>query len=177
VAKKTAAKKSLPKRKPGYGRPPKKTTKAQMVSRRHYVARLLLVGFSRDDVLEKLRDREPDLTDQQLAYAYDSVMTVWEGMAEETARTARVQAQHRLRNDLATLRDPILEGRKDAAKQIDWAAVGRHERLLSQIEGTMRPIVVVAAPNAQRQALHALIDDLGDEQLDQIVEEELGPTG
>jgi hypothetical protein len=167
----------------------------EMAQRRRDVARLMLAGLTMGQIAEQL-----GLPVTRVQKVYGEVNEAWAREAEEDAKNARPQVIQRLRRDLAVLRNPLPlrdsrsgevveepvkgpDGRplrrggkavtRPVLAEVDWKAVAGHERLLADVEGTLRPTVIQVDVDATlRRSLVAVVASLDSQTIDQLVAEQ-----
>jgi hypothetical protein len=166
-----------------------------MVVRRLDVERLMLAGLPVGQIAAQL-----GIDRHQVAHVYREVAEDWRREQEDDQGVARALAVQRLTRDLAQMRNPlplrdrrtgevVEETVRDAAgiavkrggrvvkrtvlAEVDWKAVDQHERLLAQIQGTLRPVEVRVDVDATvRASLAAVVASLKPEELDELVAEQ-----
>ncbi len=159
-----------------------------------FIQRLMLLGLPLGQVVEQAvvslgLDRKASRA------IYERVRDSIVRNLDQELSSARALTRERLMRDLANMRNPpplraphngevLTEAILDAAGQptkqrrpiaaaVDYHHVVAHERLLANIEGTLRPTeVVVDVVASQRRSLAALVSSLSEEELDQLEDEQ-----
>ena len=131
---------------------------------------------------------------------HDAILLEWQDNVRLTPAENRAMAINRIRYDLAYLRtprpvrnphsgevitervldqfgQPIVQNGKDVRRPIvgepDYTKIERHERLLAQIEGTLKPIEVqVDQQLGMREAFKAVIESYSPAEFEQKVREQ-----
>lgn len=176
-------------------RPYVPSTPEEMLARRLDVERLMLAGLTVGQISTQL-----GLTPKRVEYVYREISEAWLRESETDQRFARAQVAQRLRRDLAQMRNPlplrdrrtgevvteaVLDGggqpvkrsgkpiRRTVLADVDWKAVDQHERLLAQVEGTLRPIEVkVDVDTTLRRSLTAVVASLDEARIGELLAEQ-----
>lgn len=114
--------------------PPGETPEAVMYGRRMVVLALMVQGEPVFNIVAVCR-QQYRMSETQTRYIVADIRQRWRADMDEMVVSARAEAVMRLRRDLSTMRTM-------ATKDRDWAAIQRHEALLSKIEGTQAPVKV-----------------------------------
>lgn len=163
--------------------------------RRRFIVSLISSGLDRVEGVQTAAEKG-QMSKTYARVLWDRVRNEWRKSGEETEGTARVEAIHRIRRDLAELRNPkqlrnangypVFENVLDAAGRpikdngrnrkrpvqasVDWARVIAHERFLADLEGTMAPIEVkVDVDMRVQKSITAVIANLDSAQMDELV--------
>jgi hypothetical protein len=158
---------------------------AVVEERRVYVQQLMLAGYTLAQVIRF--GKEHGWTDKQARADYSHISDEWSKQSEEELAHARAQAIQRIRSDLARMRvvtdnaskttGKSKKGRKGLVQSVEHAAATYKdlvaaERLLAQIEGTLRPIEVkVSIGDASRRALIDTINGMSPAEMNALVAE------
>jgi hypothetical protein len=189
-------KKKKPARRPGATVervPPKQRMPSlgERLERRNLVVQFMLSGLTFDQMARQLADR--GVSTEAARRVYDEVIAEMRNGQDELIRNARIETIHRLRRDLAALRNPkqardkdgklVFDEQKDArgrviglvprAEPIDFARVVAHETLLAKIEGTLEPVKIqVDAEMITRRSILTVVANLTAEKLDELALED-----
>lgn len=148
------------------------------IQRRDDVERLMLAGLPIEQIVTYGKDKGWD--DPVVRRDYNAIADEWSKQSEEALQHARGQAVQRIRGDLARMRLEA-ENRPKGRKGPQWAElqaatfkdIAAHERLLAQIEGTLRPVEVkITINDSSRRALIDVINTMTPAEMDQLIREQ-----
>lgn len=110
---------------------------------------------------------------------YGIISDEWQKQSEEELQSARAQAIQRIRADLVNMRFDLGETKKrkgPKARELEQATfkdIAAHERLLAQIEGTLRPVEVkVSVGDVSRRALIDAINAMSPDEMNAAIAEQ-----
>lgn len=152
--------------------------KIKTFQRRDDVERLMLAGLPIEQIVTYGNDKGWD--NHAVRRDFNAITDEWSKQSEEALQHARGQAVQRIRGDLARMR---LEAEKQpkGRKGPQWAElqaatfkdIAAHERLLAQIEGTLRPVEIKLTINdSSRRALIDVINAMAPAEMDQLIREQ-----
>ena len=151
----------------------------EIVARRKLVRQLMVLGVTRNQLVDAMRDQGVILTDAQARRDYSVVLREWSADYEEDRSLSRAAQIARLTSDLARLRRDAATastqaGVSHAARAGYWRAVEAHENLLARIQGHMAPVKVqVDASLTVRESLVGVIANMSPEELDALAAEQV----
>ena len=137
---------------------PSGETPAIVVYGRRLQVMSLMVNGEPDFNIVEFCGRSFGMSRTQTKFMIGQIRKSWRDDIQSQSQYSRAEAIIRIRRDLSSMR---------SAPQKDWAAINRHEKLLSSLEGTSQPIkVTVTDPNEEmRNALNRVFSTISDEEL------------
>lgn len=150
---------------------------AALLERRAFVQQLMLAGCTQAQIVEYGRER--GFSKKECVRDYGAITDEWQKQSEEELQSARAQAIQRIRADLVRMRIDLGETKKKKgpkARELEQATfkdIVAHERLLAQIEGTLRPVEVkVSVGDVSRRALIDAINAMSPEEMNAAIAEQ-----
>lgn len=155
----------------------------EYLERRAFIERLMLAGCTQNQVIDIAGSQG---IHEHIAKAdYNAICDKWTKQSEDELQHARAQAIQRIRGDLAVMRMGLEEeakakkgkGKKRGARtdlgDATYKDLAAHERLLAQIEGTLRPVEVKVDIRAtSRRSLIDVINAMSPDDMDRLVAEQ-----
>ena len=150
---------------------------AALLERRAFVHQLMLAGCTQAQIISFGAER--GWQKSECLRDYGLIADEWQKQSEEELQSARAQAIQRIRADLVTMRIDFGETKKKKgpkARELEQATfkdIVAHERLLAQIEGTLRPVEVkVSVGDVSRRALIDAINAMSPDEMNAAIAEQ-----
>lgn len=153
--------------------------KIKTFQRRDDVERLMLAGLPIEQIVSYGKDKAWD--PHAIRRDFNAITDEWSKQSEEALQHARGQAVQRIRADLARMRLVVEEQPKGSKAGPQWAElqaatfkdIVAHERLLAQIEGTLRPVEMkITINDSSRRALIDVINAMSPDEMNQLIREQ-----
>lgn len=140
---------------------------AEMVERRELALGLIGTGAPSNVVIRTLRE-QLGITRVQATHVYNTTLEELREEYDAKRTTLKAEQVHRLRRDLASMRNP------KKGQSVAYRAIAQHEALLARITGTVEPVRAELTVDATvREAFVAVLGNMGRDEAEKLVEEQL----